>query len=352
MSVTVGQRLALVVAGVALGLVGAEGLARVWLSSGEVLPVGDVYEASPVPGVGYRLLPNLDRHALGAELRTNSLGYRGPDRALRKRPGTTRVVVLGDSHAFGFGVAYDEGLAARLESDLSEGSRGRVEVLNFAVPGYNADQVHAVFEGVALAFDPDLLVVVPSSNDHEPAQEAGEDGYLRSAAPGSTLVELGRSLARRSRLFRFLRLMQRRRAEPASPSTDEPPARWMRPIDPGEVPAWLERTVGRPYRRILEVAAAREIAVVLAPFASAEGYRRMFAEMGKEYGVPVVELLAALPDVHSWAETRARFGLSWDSHLGAEAHGLWARAVRDSIDGDPLLAPPTHRPADDAGAPG
>ena len=351
MSASVGQRIVLVVAGVVLGLLGAEGLARAWLSLGEVLPVGDVYEASPVPHVGYRLIPNLDRHALGAELRTNSLGYRGPERPTRKRGGTTRIVVLGDSHAFGFGVAYDEGLAAHLESELSQGNRDAVEVLNFAVPGYNADQVRAVFEGIALAFDPDLLVVVPSSNDHEPAQEAGEDGYLRSSAPGSALVELGRSLARRSRLFRFLRLMQRRRAEPESPSTDGPPARWMHPIEPGEVPTWLERSVGRPYRRILEVAAAHEIAVVLAPFASATGYRRMFAEMGGEHGVPVVELLAVLPDVHSWAETRARFGLSWDSHLGAEAHELWARAVREAIDGDGLLAPPTDGPADDAGAP-
>jgi lysophospholipase L1-like esterase len=74
----------------------------------------------------------------------NIRGYRG---ALvgRKRPGERRVVVLGGSAAFGYGVRAHEAFPAALERRLNDGrpqeDRGRVSVVNLA---YNREGAYAL----------------------------------------------------------------------------------------------------------------------------------------------------------------------------------------------------------------
>ena len=70
---------------------------------------------------------------------TNSRGHR--DREVRRRQDALRILVLGDSVTFGFGVEGAETFAKRLESIL-RGSLGRpVDVINAGVWGYNLIQI-------------------------------------------------------------------------------------------------------------------------------------------------------------------------------------------------------------------
>lgn len=62
------------------------------------------------------------RSLFGIAHRVNTLGLRGPDRPIEKPPGVARVAVLGDSVVWGWGVAEEDGMVARLEARL--GSRG------------------------------------------------------------------------------------------------------------------------------------------------------------------------------------------------------------------------------------
>ena len=72
--------------------------------------------------------------------------------------------VLGDSIAFGYWVADEHGFARQLEAMLrAVPGGGRVEVLNFAVPGYNLEQEIETLRTKALAFAPDLVVVRSAS---------------------------------------------------------------------------------------------------------------------------------------------------------------------------------------------
>ncbi|HYN05636.1 MAG TPA: SGNH/GDSL hydrolase family protein, partial [Vicinamibacteria bacterium] len=99
----------------------------------------------------------------------NAEGLRGRETTVEKPAGVRRVAVLGDSIAFGYWVADEDGFPRQLEAMLNPaGAAGdRVEVLNFGVPGYNLDQEIEALRAKVLAFAPDLVVVAFCLNDLE-----------------------------------------------------------------------------------------------------------------------------------------------------------------------------------------
>ena len=110
----------------------------------------------------YRLAPGFRAEVAGVEYRVNELGLRGPDLAPSKPAGTKRVVLVGDSYAFGLGVAEQEGIAAQLQT-LLPGS----EVVNLGVPGYQTRQEHLLLQRVGFPLEPDLVVLLYFANDKE-----------------------------------------------------------------------------------------------------------------------------------------------------------------------------------------
>jgi lysophospholipase L1-like esterase len=121
---------------------------------------------SSTPDVVFELKPNLDGVFLGKPMMTNSHGMRGPEVAGAKTPGTRRIIGLGDSVMFGWGVAYDNSYLGILASELGS-LHAPVEVCNFAVPGYNTAMQVAAFESKALEFDPDLVLLHVVNNDFD-----------------------------------------------------------------------------------------------------------------------------------------------------------------------------------------
>jgi lysophospholipase L1-like esterase len=93
--------------------------------------------------------------------RINSSGYRDPERSPTPADGVQRVLVLGDSVTWGWGV--DDG---RRYSDLLEDwFGGAVEFINMAVPGYGTDQQFWTLSERALAFEPDAVLLCLIIND-------------------------------------------------------------------------------------------------------------------------------------------------------------------------------------------
>lgn len=67
------------------------------------------------------------------EVRTNAQGFRDKDWSDEPAPGVKRVVVVGDSAVFGYGIPVEADLLHRqLERELNHSGRGRWEVLNLA----------------------------------------------------------------------------------------------------------------------------------------------------------------------------------------------------------------------------
>ncbi|MCA8973923.1 MAG: hypothetical protein KDC98_04340, partial [Planctomycetes bacterium] len=90
---------------------------------------------------------------LTATVRINALGMRGEDLAPR-RPGERRVLMVGDSLVFGYGVEQDDTLPAALGRALG----GAVVVGNGGVPGLGTRATAARLENLAPRFDADAFV--------------------------------------------------------------------------------------------------------------------------------------------------------------------------------------------------
>lgn len=96
----------------------------------------------------------------------NNFGMRQADTTLKKRPGVSRVAVVGDSITFGMGVpSYKDTYSGKLEQMLNAASSGsRWETLNFAVMGNSSYQVLWDLPRI-LSFQPDVLLVMIGNND-------------------------------------------------------------------------------------------------------------------------------------------------------------------------------------------
>ena len=119
----------------------------------------------PDPVLGWSNLPGASAHIhdgiLDYRARNNSHGFRDPERELAKPDGLRRVLILGDSIAWGWGVNDGERFSDLLEERLGE----RVQVINLAVPGYGTDQQYWSLLQKGFAYEPDIVLLCMVLND-------------------------------------------------------------------------------------------------------------------------------------------------------------------------------------------
>lgn len=84
---------------------------------------------------------------------------------VEKPAGQTRILFLGDSCTFGYGVALDEAFPHVVESILREKYGGKVECINAGVPGYTQFQGYRYLATEGLRHQPDLVVLNFGWND-------------------------------------------------------------------------------------------------------------------------------------------------------------------------------------------
>jgi len=134
--------------------------------AGAELRLGDMLRLNPDDRIVYELRPGLRGRFLGEEIAINSLGMRSRERSLEKPPGVFRIVGLGDSLMFGWGVAEEDTYLSLLERRLAEKFPDRrFEIWNLAVPGYDAVQEVEAFAAKVDRLDRDLVVIGWVGND-------------------------------------------------------------------------------------------------------------------------------------------------------------------------------------------
>ena len=146
--------------------------------------------------VGYALTPGFSGTVQRSEFATtvtiNSMGFRGPE-IPAITSSTYRILLLGDSMAWGFGVEDNETVAVQLESLLNQHNPDLdIQVINASVPGYGtADQLN-LLQAHIKSLKPDLVLVqFFSINDlaENQAPATGwaviEDGMLAAAESGT-----------------------------------------------------------------------------------------------------------------------------------------------------------------------
>jgi hypothetical protein len=101
---------------------------------------------------GWAPRPGAEAIEHGARTRINALGQRGRP-IPRVRSSRRRVLLLGDSTAFGYGVGDDDTYAARLDA-----TPGAPEVVNLGVEGFGPDQALLRYEREGVAYAPDVVI--------------------------------------------------------------------------------------------------------------------------------------------------------------------------------------------------
>lgn len=94
-------------------------------------------------------------------VRINAIGLRGPEINIRKPAGTQRILFLGDSNTFGYGIQEEE----RFSNILTRRAPRGMEIINGGVFGYGTDQEAIFLERNLLRLSPDLVVLAVSAGD-------------------------------------------------------------------------------------------------------------------------------------------------------------------------------------------
>jgi hypothetical protein len=138
------------------------------LQPGAEATLPQIVRAAKNPSIIYELRPHLDVTYQGVRVQTNADGFRGPARSRNKPANGYRIVGLGDSVLFGWGVPFEacglHVLERRLQAVLPQ---HLVEAIDTGVPGYNTVMEAQVLRDKGLAFAPDLVLVDFVGNDFD-----------------------------------------------------------------------------------------------------------------------------------------------------------------------------------------
>lgn len=127
--------------------------------------------------LGKRLVPGFRGENFGQPLSVNSFGMRDGETTLARRPGTKRILALGDSWTFGAGVPPEDVWPEQLERLL--GGPATIDVLNTGVSGYETYHEAFYYRNDLQKFEHDLVLVgfYPLNDVHDKAS-----GYEREKA--------------------------------------------------------------------------------------------------------------------------------------------------------------------------
>lgn len=92
-------------------------------------------------------------------VRINALGLRDREHSYERQNNIKRILVLGDSFAWGYGVEESERFSQVLEEKLD------VEVINAGVSGYSTDQELLWYQNEGIKYDTDLVILEFAGND-------------------------------------------------------------------------------------------------------------------------------------------------------------------------------------------
>jgi lysophospholipase L1-like esterase len=153
------------------------------------------------PVLVYAHAPNQQRTYQGVVVSTNALGLREREESL-KAPGELRVLCLGDSVTFGWGVQVEQAFPRLLESALADQLKRAVRTINAGVGSYNTVQQHAFLSKHFDVLAPGVVLLLYVVNDVE-VIDLPFDPWSQRSLSGKSPPEVLRLLLGRSWLFRL-----------------------------------------------------------------------------------------------------------------------------------------------------
>jgi lysophospholipase L1-like esterase len=305
--------------------------------------------------IQYRLKPRIDIQAVNPfndtdvrknitfRITSNSQGFRTKEFA-PKKPGTFRIVTLGDSGTFGWGVDAASTWQLLLEKRL-DSAASRVEVLNLGISGHTTRHGLNVLRHYAWDLKPDLIVISYGANDARYVRQTVDSAL----APDDTFLGGIRWTLLKLKTVQLLRKWIFSLHDPLEPtvkvhSPDVDPSAGLRAVPPGRYEANL--------RTMIAEARQRGVTVVLLSLCVPPEYNRIMAGIAQDECVPFIDgkqfFLDRFEDVRDgrafakeMATVRSIYGdesLARDSWLYVTSDGCHPNPVGTNIIADALAA--------------
>jgi lysophospholipase L1-like esterase len=297
------------------------------------------------PALIFSLQPGQRGFSADKPVTINERGYRGADVPFDRTPGKRRVLFLGDSITFGYGVRDSEVVTERVRSLLRQQGVD-VEIVNTAVPSYNTEQEVASFERDGQRYRPDWVVVGVCWNDINDKSDVrvNANGELVDAAAAGTESEATfassptgyalRNALKRSRLL--YASMERWRAFSASRTPDEHMLFRMDVLNGRDTPriagGWQRMESAFRELHALTEKNGQRLLVVTFPIPltlesdfSASSYPRRLTEFAAREGISFLDLTAAYRAAFSGHES---LYIAYDGdHPNAAGHDVAAAEI-------------------------
>lgn len=126
-----------------------------------------VKEISDNAQIGHQHRPNAQATLMGVNVQTNELGLRDDAVSAEKSEGELRILMLGDSITFGWGVPEPDTVSSQLEKRLNAGGIPAT-VINTGVGNYNSTMAVEYFMERGRHLNPDIVILNYFINDAEP----------------------------------------------------------------------------------------------------------------------------------------------------------------------------------------
>ncbi|MBA5867361.1 MAG: hypothetical protein GDA67_11785 [Nitrospira sp. CR1.3] len=307
----------------------------------------------PSENFGHELVPGFEGFGpLNVPIKINANGFRDGEHATEKSSEVVRILGLGDSFLFGWGVQADQVFLRQLERGLHERTGRRIETINAGVPGWGLNQYYVYLQRIGRQQSPDLVVLAYFVDDlNGPMQ----DRIAPNPEYQGGLKYKGGAL-HHSRLFNFLKSLGHLVREKNRPARvgylhdlDLRRDEWSRranylmgPGNEGEQKVYTELLAGH-LKRLKETTAdlKAKLVVMLIPDISqlhhpeVQHINQVLQNICEDLAVPFIDMTSTFEQ----SDDPGRFYL-WprDPHTNQEGHAEMAKALQNIICRPPLLA--------------
>jgi len=292
----------------------------------------EIYE--PDPKLYWKLKPNQNCYTkIGHKpVHINSQGTRGPEFQTEKPANTIRILSLGDSRTFGWGLTDEETYSHRLERLLQAyvGQNKKVEVINAGVNAWSYPQMLVYFRDFGLRCRPDF-VILADANLWTQFSEKNSPDFVKKFAWRVRL----KNLLRRSAIYDFVLEVELRKLY-------EPARNLFIPVDPKQDALFKAQQQSDPdavFREaiegICELAQTHHVQPALlflppqydlAANAPVDGVLQMKSAAAAKFAVPLVDLT---PDLRPYGKM-----LYLDAdllHLNAQGNAIVAEQLFETF---------------------
>lgn len=139
----------------------------------------------------------------GEDVRTNNIGLRGKDFPIEKKYEVNRIICMGASSTFGWGVAEDQTYPFLLEKIFAKNKKSALtEVLNAGQIGFTTFQGKIFLKKHILNYSPDIITVSYILNDIDRCRFVrNEKKYDSELTPSAAWKIIFKNIAIKSRIY-------------------------------------------------------------------------------------------------------------------------------------------------------